>query len=34
MYDRMTMTRLPVHDEGGGIVGDHIPLVEIEVMNE
>ncbi len=32
MYDLHTMIRLPVHDENGQAIGDHVAVVEIEVI--
>jgi hypothetical protein len=33
MYDLLTMTRLPVLDENGTIVGDSITVAEVEVVD-
>ncbi|MBN1579505.1 MAG: glycosyltransferase family 39 protein [Anaerolineae bacterium] len=34
MYDALTMTRLAVRDENGHVIGDHVPLVEIDVVDK
>ena len=31
MYDLMTMTRLPVYDESGTVIGDNVVVTEIKV---
>ncbi len=34
MYDAVTMTRLPLRDERGQVVGDHVVVVEIDVESK